>query len=281
MSVPVREAPTAIDREEELVSDQRGEELVSEQREEELVSVQEESTIRVSIREVREYSYRALVVAGASPGEAAAAAEQVLHSELYAGAGLARLAVDLASGPWPADGLACIRRPVGVGVRPVIEVDARARAGELRVGLPVIELAAGEPEPVAVVTSADVALSGLLDHALLSAARVASTTVAAVGGTSCGAAELRLATADGRLGQGSVDMAGDPPLLAGLGELVESHRLVVLTGVAVTAFGGLRWSDPGERAELRRTAARRGLEVDRTTWQIVAAQAYRFLVPES
>lgn len=234
-------------------------------------------TVRVSIREIREYTYRALVAAGASPGEAATAAGQVLHAELHTGDGLAGLVSDLARGPWSRSGLSCTRRPGGP---PVLQVDCGGRSGELRVGPPIVELVAGEAAPAVAVTTAEVPVTSLLDEALLAAAAATGTSVTAMRATAGGAYVVRHATADGGLAQGDLRPAYIPRL-TGIDGMGDAEALVVLTGAAVEpAVARLTWSTRGERAQRRRLAALRGIEAPEVTWRIVADHAQRFLVPE-
>lgn len=229
-------------------------------------------TVRVALREIREYAYRALVVSGASPGEAAASAEQVLHAEVHAREGLAGLVTDLARGPWPRAGLSCTRRSAP---RPVLEVSCGEREGELRVGAALVDLAAGEAEPAVVVAAADVPVTSLLDAVLLTAAATSGTIIAAVRRTPNGHFVVRLATRDGDLGDGLLD--------AGLASSVAGpDTLVVLTALRVDEPGltQLTWSSAADRAVRRREAALHGIEVDAGAWRVVAEQAQLFLVPE-
>lgn len=252
--------PTAIDPEEEAVPQHNG------------------PRVRVAIREIREYAYRALVVAGASPGEAATAAGQVLHAELHTGEGLTGLLSDLTRGAWPRSGLTCSRRS---GMRPVLEVGCGERSGELRVGPHLIDLVAGEAEPAVATTPAEVPVTSLLDAALLAAASATGTTVAAMRPTPRGPYAVRLATGEGDLAHGLIDPAGMSSL-AGVDGVSGPGGLIVLTGVPAVepTLTHLTWSSPAERAERRRGAARHGVEVDETTWRVAAAHAQRFLVPE-
>jgi hypothetical protein len=246
--------------------------------EEDAVSQHNGPTVRVTIREVREYAYRALIAAGASAGEAATAAGQVLHAELHAGDGLAGLVADLARGPWSGSGLVCTRRPGG---RPVLEVDCGGRSGELRVGAPIAELVAGEVGAAVAVTTANVPVSSLLDEALLTAAVGVGTSVTAMRASSDGAYAVRLATSDRDLAHGALS-AADLPLLPGVDGTDETQALVVLTGADVgPALARLTWSTRDSRAERRRRAALHGIQVDQVTWRVVAEHAQRFLVPEA
>lgn len=238
-----------------------------------------EPTVRVTIREVREYAFRALIVAGASPGEAATAAGQVLHAELHGGGGLTGLVSDLATGPWPRSGPTCSRRS---GTRPVLEVEAVEHAGELRLGACLIDLVAGEPDPAIVATAADVPVTSLSDEPLLAAASRSSTTVAALRPHTRGQCVVRLATKDGDLAQGLMDPAGIASL-ADLDGLSGYRGLVLLTDdpAVQPALTQSTWSREAQRTQRRRQAALHGIEVRNATWRIIADHAQRFLVPQS
>jgi hypothetical protein len=231
-------------------------------------------TVRVTIREIREYAYRALIAAGASAGEAATAADQVLHAELQSSDGLACLVADLARGPWSRSGLGCTRRSV-------LHVDCGGRSGELRVGAPVVELVAGERGPAVAVTTADVPVSSMLDEPLLAAAVAAGTSVTAMRATATGAYAVRHATPEGDLAHG-VLIAADLPLPPGVDGMDEAQALIVLTGADVgPALARLTCSTRGARDERRRQAAMHGVRVDEASWRVVAEHAQCFLVPEA
>ncbi|MFJ3929011.1 MULTISPECIES: hypothetical protein [unclassified Streptomyces] len=233
--------------------------------------------IRVSIREIREYAYRALVGAGAVPGEATTAAGQVLHAELHSGDGLEGLASDLVRGRWSRAGLTCTRPAAG---RRVLDVDCGGRSGELRIGAPIVGLVAGESGPAIAVTSADAAVTSLLDDVLLAAAVTARTEVTALRAREDGAYAVRHATSGGDLAHGVLGPA-DIPFLPEVGEWAESRPLIVLTS-ADSGFTSARlaWSTRTERTERRRLAALHGVRADEATWRVVAAYARCFLVPE-
>ncbi|TGN65808.1 hypothetical protein EXE59_18995 [Nocardioides eburneiflavus] len=237
------------------------------------------ANIRVAIREIREYSYRALVAAGASPGEAATGASQVLHAELHAGVGLTGLVADLARGAWPREGLSCARR---AGARTILQVDCAGRSGGLRVGPYVIDLAAGETEPAVVTTSAEVAVDSMLNDPLLAAARMTGTSVTAIQLLPHEPSLVTMATPEGNLAHGELDPAAIVSLLD-TDDLVGLEGFVVATGVRTTetSLARLTWDTPGQRAERRLAAARHGVDVDRATWRVVASHAQHFLVPEA
>ncbi len=233
------------------------------------------AALRVTIREIREYAYRALIASGASPGEAASAAGQVLHAELHHGEGLSGLAADLSRGSWPREGLSCTRRRGEVSI---LEVDCGSRSGALRIGGPIVDLVAGEVGPAAALTSAEIRLSALVDDPMIAAAAAADTTLTAFQQTPRGHFLVRQATPQGELGEGRTVQA---PSVSGMETFGSAWTLVLLAGaVDDTTRAHLTWSTPGQRAERRRGAARTGVQVDEVTWSVVAAHAKRFLVPE-
>jgi hypothetical protein len=225
--------------------------------------------VRVAIREVREYAYRALIVAGASPGEATTAAEQVVHAELHAGEGLTGLACALMTGPWPAAPLALTRSRGGM-----VDVDCADVTSELRLSAVLTDVAVGEPGESSITCASAVAVTSLWDAALLAAAVATGTAVAAIRYDAGAPARVRVARPDGDLWVGQVPA----------GDVAGSTR----TGVAVhtgatprpPTLEVLACSTAAERAARRRSAAQSGLIVDGATWTVVAARAHQFLVPE-
>ena len=238
--------------------------------------------VRVAIREVREYAYRALIVAGASPGEATTAAEQVVHAELHAGDGLTGLACALMTGPWPAAPLALTRSREGT-----VDVDCADVTSELRLSAALTDVAVGQPGEATITCRSAVGLTSLWDAALLSAAATTRTEVAAIRYDSGGPARVRLAMPDGDLMAGH--MAGPMP--------VDGHAGEAWTGVTVATgakprtpgLDVLACSTAAERAvggrppppPPRRRAAQSGLTVDAAMWAVVSVHAHRFLVPEA
>ncbi|RYU14836.1 hypothetical protein [Nocardioides iriomotensis] len=224
--------------------------------------------VRIAIREVREYAYRALVVAGASPGEAMSAAEQVVHAELHEGDGLAGLARTLTRGPWPTQPLTMVRVATGV-----LDVRCGDVADELQLSTVLTDLAAGEAGRVCVSTDSSMDVNGLWDSALVAAAVSTAADVVVIGYGDLGRAEVRLATAAGDLVVGRMPEVHGSPRAA---------RVEVRVGPSSRPrdLAVLSRSTVAERATRRRQAAQRGVSVDSSTWAVVADHAKRFLVPE-
>ncbi|MBP0460244.1 hypothetical protein [Streptomyces montanisoli] len=99
---------------------------------------------RVAVREVREAAFRAVVAAGASSGEAAAAADLVVLGEVLDGTGVFALADELDRVPRGRRPLAC-RDSAGSTV--VVLHDPAGR-GPLLLGPPAADLAAAASRPV-------------------------------------------------------------------------------------------------------------------------------------
>ncbi|GAA4083180.1 hypothetical protein GCM10023066_15000 [Nocardioides kongjuensis] len=216
------------------------------------------SRVRVSLREVREVAYRALVAHGACPGRAPAAAEQVLEAELHHGAGLTGLLADLARGPWDGGGLDL--RADERGGRTLLRVDSPDAAAPLRVGQLVADLAsaAGTVHVPALRDDGPLAAA-----ALIGAAAAGGHALALVGSL----AEAWIATPDGallRLDRMSVLGDWEPPP----------------DGSVVLVVDPPPDLDPHPRAARRRSAAREGLLVDAAAFARAYDAARAYLVPE-
>lgn len=234
---------------------------------------------RVSIRDIRESAYRALVAHGASHGEAATAADQVLHAELHASSGLTALLADLALPAWPHTGMTLTRQARASGFQ-VSAVSGPGRGDLLRAGCLLTELAASLPGPATVVCSPDLpGLDATIDFLLLEAASAAGRTIAAVGLTDDGHSVAARA-GDPAGGAGPVDAAVVLPV--SLRDAM--NRFLPHGGVAVLQPPDVRpgrgWVTADARASRRRQAAASGVLVDAQAWQAAYAAARGFLVPE-
>lgn len=214
--------------------------------------------VRVSLREVREVAYRALVAHGACPGRAPAAAEQVLDAELHDGIGLAGLLADLARGPWDTGGLD-LRREVHDG-RALLRVESPDAAAPLRIGHLVADLASA---------MGAVHVPELHDEGKLLACTLLDAAVA--GGRALGLVgpgpDVWVATTDGtflRTGQSTVLSGWSPPR----------------DGAVILVVDPPPRAEPEARAPRRRKAAREGLLVDGPTFARAYDAARAYLVPE-
>lgn len=235
---------------------------------------------RVSIRDIRESSYRALVAHGASHGEAATAADQVLHAELHSGSGLTALLADLAMPAWPQTGMT-LTQPAAASSLEVSVVSGAGRGNLLRAGCLLTDLAASRPDPARVVCSPDITtVDATIDFLLLEAASLTGQAVAAV-----------LVTEDGRPG---IARVGDPAGGAGPideADVLSDHihdalrRPLPTGGVAILRASKLKpgpgWVTADAYASRRREAAAAGVLVDADAWPVTYAAARGFLVPEA
>ncbi len=237
-------------------------------------------TERVSTREVREAVFRALRAAGASAGEAAAAAVTVVESEIQGWGGLDALLHEIDIIPADIPAPACTSRNA------VFIVDDPSRRGPLLLGRPVFDLAAAQATraPVRMFVRGLGYHRVLLCLALELAGRTQATTALAEvdsGGTTTGAVAC---TSDGHL------LAPDD--LAVLGYDApgppRSAPLDLCGGLLVTDGGRIgaateQWhvlSTPHERVHHHEDALRNGLHVPADTWVSVYRASRRFLVPE-
>ena len=231
--------------------------------------------VAVTLREVRETAFRALVVAGASAGEAAVGAEQVLHAELHHGNGLRGLAQDLDAGPWPRRGLSS--SPVQLDEWTVLRVADPERRGALRCASLVADLAAAAPPGTAILAEGLDELDALIDHALLTAATANGCVVAAVTDAGTGVPCVRVATPDAAIGW------GDERILAGVTtptSALQAGGMLLLRLEHVDRVSGT-WLTGEELRQRRRAAAQNGLRVDTDWWARAYAASRSYLVPES
>lgn len=238
-------------------------------------SVPAGATQRVSLREIREHTYRAMVTIGASTGEAALTADAVLHAELNAGSGLDDLLAELGRGPWPAGGLQCVRRPES----PLdMQVAAGDRAGAPRLGMLLTDLVAGEPAGTTVISDRLIGVGPLLEPQLLRAAvQSARPTLAADPAED--SLTVCAATPDGRCGAGRFSRE----LLVDLGASgcpdVRQPAIATLDPLEPALRSALTWTQLADRAACRRAAAVGGIRVDVRTWRRVVERASAYLVP--
>lgn len=228
------------------------------------------STVRVSTREVRENSFRALRAAGASAGEAVAAADAVLEAETQGWGGLHALLREIDTLP------AHVR--VSGDADGVFVVDVLANRGPLLVGRGVFDLAAAQAdrdEQVRVFARGFGFHRSLLFFALEHAQRSHVTAVLA---------EIdEIGTTTSALlcySNGDVRIPDDPA------ELGHFNGAEIHGGLHVHDFSSAEhreWpvrSTPAERAERRAAALRDGLNVPDDVWASVQRASRRFLIPE-
>lgn len=235
-----------------------------------------EDTRRVSLREIREHTYRAMVVIGATTGEATLAANAVLHAELCSGTGLCDLLAELSRGPWPAEGLRCVRLPASP---PHVQVFANEREGALRLGALLVDFIEGEERaPITVTTDRAVGAGPLLEPPLVRAARESGRPVVAIDPAGDGQTAVLVAEPTGHVGRGwlrreraaecvpCVRLDGGVSVIGGLDCVEPALRSV------------LAWTDPADRHTRREEASAEGVRVDARTWSAVGRRARAYLV---
>lgn len=236
------------------------------------------STTRISLRDLYEAAYRALMAHGASNGEARTAARMVQQAELTGGGGLDALREDLAASPWSRTPVEVLAAADGANAQPGA-VELRSPEGNrlLREAPLAVELvASGQDEGVVKVNCA-VAGSALLDAVLLESAQASGAPVAVVIGSTTvqPSHQLRAARPDGSLGIGTLT---HPP--TGWTPQAEDAGVVALRDVEQFGEQDLRWSSADDLAQVRADAAAAGMTVDATVWQDVYAASRRYLVPD-
>lgn len=251
------------------------------------------STTRVSLRDLSEAAFRALLAHGASHGEARVAARMVLQAELGGGGGLAALLDDLAAQPWSPTPVEIVHAADGSDT-PSGSVELHCKVGNrlLREASLAVELVTSGGDEDVVGVHCSVVGTALLDAVLLEAARVSEAAVAVViwTRTEPGSANepdavtrsavrlsglLRLARPDGSLGVGTGSRLPTP-----WPTVVEGEGVVALRDVERFSGLNLRWTSADDLALRRAEAAAVGVIVDATAWHTVYAASRRYLVPD-
>ncbi|WP_410651336.1 hypothetical protein [Amycolatopsis sp. cmx-4-54] len=210
------------------------------------------TTVRLAAREVREAAFRALLAAGASGGEGAAAAEAVLWAEAADGSGVASLLEELAR-------VRVKNSPVHLERTSALAVlsDGGGR-GPMLLGPLAADLAVAIGQPVFSPGTTSIAV---MEAVARTAAMVSGSALAVLADGS-----RSLAVPDGR-----VFRAADPtPFPAPDG----------MPGVILFKSPGTP-EDGVELGGLAEAAMANGLRVAAEPWAVVYAASRRFLVPES
>lgn len=237
---------------------------------------------RVSLREIREASFRALSAAGASHGEAWTAARMVLDAELQGEHGVEVLLGDVERGRWPKEGVDLAE--MGSSERPVTRLGGVQSNRLLRHGPLAVNLAVAEPGHGVFMPGELPGLS-CLDAVLLETALEQQHAIGVLRLGHGGASTCRVALDDGALGSGRLDERG----LEGIE--YEDLRLVTESvgaeqGVwviappprAVLDLPALTWVSAAQRADRRAAAARDGCLVDAVAWRCLYAASRHYLV---
>ncbi len=250
------------------------------------------TTARVSLRDLSEAAFRALMAHGASHGEARAAARMVLQAELRGGDGLTALSDDLAAQPWSRTPVEIIDAADGNDQSGAVELRSPGGNRLLREAPLAIELVTSGGDERLVGVHCPVAGTALLDAVLLEAARVSEAEVAVAiwpsaqrGSANASAVadrsaappsvQVRWARPDGSLGVGTVSHLPGAWIPAVAGEGVVALRDVDrLSGL------DLRWTSADDLALARAEAAAVGVTVDAAAWHAVYMASRRYLVPD-
>lgn len=225
---------------------------------------------RVSLRDLSESSFRALMAHGASYGEARVAARMVLQTQFTGGDGLGGLLEDLAGPAWS-------RTPVLISVGSgVVELGSPEDNRLLREAPLGVEFVASGDEDV-VQVRCEVADPRLVDAVLLESTRVTGATIAAVVMSGAGGSdrEVRVARPDGRL-----EVATLTELPSAWVSWVQTPGIVALRDVDVLGELDLSSNSAQDRAQARADAAKSGIGVDAAAWREVYAASRLYLVPD-
>lgn len=228
--------------------------------------------VRIAVREIREYAFRALVAHGACASVAHAAAQQVLFAQVHYGTGFAELLDCLKHVKWNQPALAYERTASDDGL--LFTVDPSAACAALIHGTMLIELATAQPGNVVFAPELGVE-AGLLDAPLVAAAVRCGTTVMAARLPHGSATQqgTRIATPAGYVGHARVPVDEFHPTGAGgVGVLIRT-----LDEVPDDNFA-LHTSE--ELAQRRENAWAIGLPVDGRLWTTIKSAAAGYLVGE-
>lgn len=230
-------------------------------------------TVRVSLREIRDVAFRAVLAAGASSGEAAAAAALVVLGEVVDGAGVRALVDEL--GRIPRGRIPVSREGAALDV-----LHDPAHRGPLLLGPLAADLAVAGGRPVLLAGATwTPATEWILVN---SAAHAGIPLLAARIGAHGGPDASVLAAPDGALYRATDAAEGGPHLPLSPDSPVPHVQGTLLSGWTAETL-------PADLVPIRSsaqhdkhfaTATRNGLCVDPEPWSRACAASRRFLVPE-
>ncbi len=227
--------------------------------------------IRLAMREVREFAYRALMTKGACNAEAQAAARQVLFAEVHHGTGLQALATWLRDGSWTLGPLSYTRTETPMGKSYIVDPDSQCHA--LVHGVLLVDVASAGVGSEVLCNAVDHE-SHLLDEALLNAA-VSSGHV--VVHRSAGASNrTTFATPSGGLGTG---FSSDGQAAPHAGPTDPSGSRIYTADTAPK--GDFVFCSEEERSARRVQLAHSGIPVNAGAWAEVRAVAAGYLVADA
>jgi len=244
--------------------------------------------VRVSLREIRECTFRALSAHGASHGEAATAARMVVDAELQGHRGIYEVLRDLDRDPWAkeavriTDGGSEPRAGSGTESKgPVVLGDQDGN--RLLRHLPLAaHLAAAEPGR-GVYVPGEITEIGCVDAVLIEVAAAVERPIGLVQVGRGDQTALRLALADGSLGSGAVQVLAewggdDLNALTRHDPGADGVWLLAGTDADAKTEQGLTWVSARDRADARAAAASEGRLITGDAWWALYAASRRYLV---
>ncbi len=227
--------------------------------------------MRLAMREVREFAYRALMAKGASNAEAQSAARQVLFAEVHHSTGLKALAAWLRDGSWALGALSYARSETLEGKSYAVAPESRCHA--LVHGVLLVDVASTGVGSEVLCNEVDHDCH-LLDEALLNAAQSSGHTV--VHRSTANSNRTTFATPAGELGTGfSAD--SQTGLHAGPADPYGSRIYTAQT----VPQGDFTLSSADERTAQRVELAHSGIPVNAATWAEVREVAAGYLVADA
>lgn len=239
--------------------------------------------VRVSLREIRECTFRALSAHGASHGEASTAARMVLDAELQGHRGIGVVLSDLQRDAWSRDSVQIIDSGPGDRDGGAVVLGDPASNRLLRHAPLAAHLAAAETGRAVYVPGEMVGFS-CLDAVLLEVAAATQRPAWLIEPPQQDSSASRVALPDGSLGRGMSQLLADwagYDLPAGVEEDTGAAGIWLLSSPTVgkPEAPDLTWVSASERVEARSSAAREGRLITASTWWALYAAARRYLVP--
>lgn len=247
-----------------------------------------DTRMRVSLREIRESTFRALSAHGASHGEAATAARMVVDAELQGRCGIYEVLRDLERGPWAREAVRITdgagKTLAGSGSEPHAPVVLGDQAdNRLLRHLPLAaHLAAAEPGR-GVYVPGNMTEIACVDVVLLEVAEAVGRPIGLVQVSQRDHAALRVALADGSLGRGTgqalTEWGGDDlNAVTHDDSAADGVWLFVPADADAETARNLTWVSAHERANARASAASEGRLITSSAWWALYAASRRYLV---
>ncbi len=244
--------------------------------------------VRVSLREIRECTFRALSAHGASHGEAATAARLVVDAELQGLRGIRVVLADLERERWAKEAV-CITDSASE-----TQADSRSEStGPIVLGdqggnrllrhLPLAaHLAAAEPGR-GVYVPGDMSEVACVDAVLIEVAEAVGRPIGLVQVSRGDHSAFRLALADGSLGSGAVqaltEWGGDDlSALTDHDPGADGVWLFVAADADAKTGQNLTWASAHTRRDARACAASEGRLITADAWWALYAASRRYLV---